>query len=102
MSINEFIEVCERLDWKVEDDGKYLELQKYSPAGEDYSISVEKDDFMEDVYNAWASFDIDEHAASWYEAGKNGCRGVPSLRTLVWDAEQISKMLKQLYYVTIR
>ena len=24
MSINEFIEVCERLDWKVEDNGKYF------------------------------------------------------------------------------
>lgn len=102
MGLEEFIEICERLDWKVVDCGKCFELQKYSPAGEEYSISIEKDDFMEDVYNAWASFDIDEHAAGWYEAGKNGRSGVPSLSVLVWDAEQISKMLEQLYYITIR
>lgn len=103
MSVDEFVEICKRLNWNVVDESeRYFELQKYSPAGEDYSIPIEKDNFMEDVYNAWANFDIDEHAAGWYEAGKNGRRGVPSLSTLVWDAEQISKMLEQLYYATIR
>lgn len=37
------IAVCEALDWRVHDDPEedYVELEKYSPAGEDFIFGVQ-------------------------------------------------------------
>ena len=43
-----------------------------------------------------ANFDIDEHIELWIEAKRNGVKGVPSARELVYDAEAICKMLQEL------
>lgn len=46
-----YIDILEENDWSVSsytDDGR-VELQKYSPAGEDFSIIVEVEDFTESV-----------------------------------------------------
>lgn len=39
------IAVCEALDWRVHDDPEedYVELEKYSPAGEDFIFQAQKD-----------------------------------------------------------
>lgn len=90
-------EVCERLDWSVhEGDDGTIELEKYSPAGEDFWFSVTAEDFVDDVKEYAADFDPDEHIAMWIEAKRNGARGVPSARELVYDAEDIDKMLQEL------
>lgn len=90
-------EICERLEWAVreETDGT-VELEKYSPAGEDFIITVNAEGFVENVKEYAASFDIDDHIAMWIEAKQNGARGVPSTRELVKDAEDIDKMLQEL------
>ena len=43
-------QICEDLDWRVTecDDGT-IELQKYSPAGEDFLFSVEAKSFCREV-----------------------------------------------------
>ena len=43
-------EVCERLGWSVEEyeDGT-VELEKYSPAGEDFIVTVDAEGFVENV-----------------------------------------------------
>lgn len=66
-------EICERLDWSIYlDANEDVELRKESPAGEDFSIEL------------------------WIEAKRNGVKGVPSARELVYDAEAICKMLQEL------
>lgn len=69
-------EICEKYDWSVyvSDDGT-VELEKYSPAGEDFFFSVASDDFVQEVKEYAAGFDIDEHIAMWIEAKQNGTRG---------------------------
>lgn len=93
----EQIDVLEKLDWRVSsytDDGR-VEIGKYSPAGEDFNICVEVNDFPRSVREYAAGFDIDEHVAIWIEG--RGKRGVPeTARELVEDAEAIRQMLDEL------
>lgn len=90
-------DICERLDWSVTDTGDgNIELEKYSPAGEDFSITVGEEGFVDNVKAYAASFDKDEHIEMWISARRSGTRGVPSARELVEDAEDIDKMLQEL------
>ena len=94
---DKYREICEDRDWTVHeyDDGT-VELEKYSPAGEDFSFTVSSANFVAAVKEYAAEFDIDEHIEMRIEAKKNGVRGVPSARELVYDAENIDKMLQEL------
>lgn len=91
------IAVCEALDWRVHDDPEedYVELEKYSPAGEDFIFGVQKGNFVKNVREYADGFDVDEHVELWIEGrGKNG---VPATaRELVEDAEAIRDMLNEL------
>lgn len=92
-----YMDVLERLDWSVHEDGDgNIELEKYSPAGEDFIITVGAENFVDNVKEYAASFDQDEHIEMWISARRNGVRGVPSARELVKDAEAIDAMLKEL------
>ena len=69
------IAVCEALDWRVHDDPEedYVELEKYSPAGEDFIFGVQKGNFVKNVREYADGFDVDEHVELWIEGrGKNG------------------------------
>lgn len=90
-------EVCERLDWIVHEysEDEMVELEKYSPAGEDFIVSVELNGFIRNVKEYAAYFDIDEHVELWI--GSRGKKGVPArVRELVEDAEAIDEMLQEL------
>ena len=93
-----YIDILEENDWSVSsytDDGR-VELQKYSPAGEDFSIIVEVEDFTESVREYANDFDADEHAEMWIEA-RGKVSGVPeSIRELIEDTEEIQEMLNGL------
>ena len=92
-----YADVCERLDWSVYEceDGS-VELETNSPAGEDFFVTVDAEDFVENVKAYAASFDQDEHIEMLVSARRNGLSGVPSVRELVKDAEDIDKMLQEL------
>ena len=69
-----YLEVLELHDWSVSsytDDGR-VELEKYSPAGEDFLMCVDIEKFPEAVTEYAAGFDIDDHIAMWIEAKRNG------------------------------
>lgn len=93
-----YLEILEKQDWGVcgyTDDGR-VELEKYSPAGEDFIICVEVENFPDAVMEYYEDFDVDEHIEMWIEARRNGVRGVPATRELVKDAEAIDNMLQEL------
>lgn len=94
----QYLDVLENHGWAVSsytDDGR-VELEKYSPAGEDFSICVGVENLPAEVREYAAGFGIDEHIEMWIEARKNGVSGVPSTRELVKDAEDIDKMLQEI------
>ena len=88
--------LCEKLDWKVYEYEKDVELEKYSPAGEDFFFCVNKKDFIQNVIEYAEDFDADEHAEMWVE-NRHSVKGVPqSIRTLIDDADAIKDMLLEL------
>lgn len=95
-----YLDVLEKHDWAVSsytDDGR-VEIEKYSPAGEDFSICVEVENFPDAVMEYYEDFDVDDHIDMWVEARRNGVSGVPSTRRLAIDVEAIDEMLKELAY----
>ena len=97
MKIAEIKKIAERLGWRVDeyDDGT-VEFSQCSPAGEDFSFTVNAKEAAKEIYEYYDDFDMDEHIEMWIEARENGVIGVPSTRQLVEDAEDISEMLKEL------
>ena len=97
MKIAEIKKIAERLGWRVDeyDDGT-VEFSQCSPAGEDFSFTVNAEEAAKEIYEYYNGFDVDEHIEMWIEARENGAHGVPSTRRLVEDAEDIFEMLKEL------
>ena len=86
-------EIIEQNGWNIYESKDFIELQQYSPAGEDFSFSVSKKNTVNEIIDYASNFDEEEHAVMWY--GQN--RGEPSsLRTLLKDAHEISLMLMLL------
>ena len=84
------------------DERNYVELEKYSLAGEDFSMIIDFDmenpidSFLENLKEYSDDFDIDEHVEMWIpERGKGGCPD--SIRELVEDAEGIKEMIFELW-----
>ena len=88
--------ICENLDWSIHEYENDVELEKFSPAGEDFFFCVDKKNFINNVIEYAEDFDSDEHAEMWVE-NRHTVSGVPqSIRTLMDDADAIKKMLLEL------
>lgn len=92
-----------RNGWHCE-ERNYVELEKYSPAGEDFGMIIDFnmdnpiDSFMNDLKEYSEDFDIDEHVEMWLPSrGKGGCPR--SISELVEDAEAIRDMIVELWEV---
>ena len=96
-NLENLLTYIETMDWNVYCDGDgSVEMYQFSPAGEDFGFTVSENNLIEDVKDYAESFDSEEHAAMWYDAGQSGVRGVPSFPELVEDAESIQEMLNEL------
>lgn len=86
------------------DERNYVELEKYSPAGEDFSMIIDFDmddpinSFLDNLKEYSENFDIDEHVEMWLPSrGKGGCPG--SISELVEDAEAIKDIIIELWEI---
>lgn len=95
--MNDIVNAAKKLGWNITEyeDGT-LNFQQFSPAGEDFSFDVNKECAVQEIYKFYEDFDIDEHILKWAEAKLAGVAGIPSLRRLVIDAENIDDMLEKL------
>ncbi len=73
--------------------GDYVELEFYSPAGEDFVFSLTVNDFADEFTHFANTFDPDDHAEALIEAKMHGFQGVPSARELIKDADAIEEFL---------
>lgn len=92
-----YIEVLKRLEWRI--FGYYddtVEIENFSPAGEDLIIRFGVENFPDAVAQYAADFDPDEHIEMWIEARRAGRSGIPPARELARDADKIDKMLEEL------
>ena len=106
--MEELINKIESQGWKVSkcnygDGDTGLELEQYSPAGEDFIFSIwcndSVDKAIKEIEDYAYYFDEDEHVEMWVEAkyhGSGNRDAIPSIRELVYDAEAIHNMLREL------
>ena len=106
--MQKLVEVAESLGWNVslELDGcpsaasEYnVEMEKLSPAGEDFYFSISYRDaagFVREVREFYNEFDPDEHIEELIVAKHNGLRDVPRVSVLFNDSEAIDAMLLEL------
>ncbi len=88
----EYLKVIEDCGWKVNVMDEEIEIENWSPEGEDLVLYLRKDiDIYEQVCDISLNFDVDEHVEVYVNI--RGTRGVPSsISALVKDAEEIEDM----------
>lgn len=106
ITLDKLLEVARELGWNWaiyrEPERNYIELSKYSPAGEEFGMVINfknespTETFLEGLKECLANFDVDEHAAMWI--GERGKNGVPeTIRELLDDANAIGEMIADLW-----
>ena len=66
----EYLDILEKREWSVSgytDDGR-VELEWWSPAGEDFLVCVNVENFPDEILNYSDDFDPDEHIEMWVVA----------------------------------
>lgn len=92
--------LCGEISERYDDKGMYdIELETYSPEGEDVIVSLIYDGTEESFINEFIKyaddFDAEEHAAMWI--GIRGENGVPKgIKKLLNDAEWIKNTLLEV------
>ena len=101
VNIDDLLDKAEELGWCIhESDTEWAFLQN-SPAGEDFSFDISAraihsaDDMVRKIRSYANAFDTEEHAKMWI-AAQGRVSGVPDLKTLVKDANNIKLMLHNL------
>ena len=101
VNIDDLLDKAEELGWCVRESDTEWEFIQNSPAGEDFSFDVgaddvnNADDMVREIRSYANGFDAEEHAKMWIEA-QGRVSGVPDLKTLVKDADDIKLMLNKL------
>lgn len=103
------IELTKNINLALTNNSTTIELQKYSPLGEDYSFYIEIEEkitlhqFLEEFKKASYMFDKDEHVINWiiHRSNSNRDHGIPlSVEALVNDAKAIERMHNDLVSYT--
>lgn len=109
--LKQMLDKAEEMEWSYtlyieesQDNRTYAEMERYSPAGEDFLMVIDfdkdnqADSFRRDLRSYYEGFDVDEHVEMWIPSrGKGGCPS--SVRDLVEDAEAIESMICDLLEV---
>ena len=103
------LEKAEELGWwwtawieESQDNRTYVEIGQHSPAGEDFSMIIDfeavdqSDSFLDNLESYYEDFDVDEHIEMWVNA-RGDVSGIPSVRELAKDAEDIDAMILELF-----
>ena len=98
--VQAMLDRAEDLGWEITLDEDNLEFGKHSPAGEDFFCCVGKTNnpnvLASQVREHASDFDTEEHVTMWVMAKQSGTSGIPSIKELVQDADDIQKMLDDL------
>lgn len=101
VNIDDLLDKAEELGWCVHESDTEWEFIQNSPAGEDFFFDISADnvhnadDMVREIRSYANDFDAEEHAKMWIEA-QGRVSGVPDLKTLVKDADDIKLMLNKL------
>ena len=98
--IKKVINIAESLEWSIKYDSGEFEFQKYSPAGQDFNMSITADsiaELSEKLYEKYNYFDCSEEAYIWLDNTGHGKNGAPyDMKDLYEDMEACEKMIREL------
>lgn len=99
--IEKMIEVAEKLNWTVRVNDNNFEFNKYSPAGQDFNISITAENLgevVEEIKERIDNFDCSEETYLWLDNTGHGTKGAPyDMKDLYEDMEACLKMIEELY-----
>lgn len=97
------VEKIKELGWNADlDDNNYISLQIYSPAGQDFNITIDTENdvdvFIENIYEYYESFDVSYETYLWLDEYGHGKNGAPyDMRDLYNDMEACEQLILKLY-----
>jgi hypothetical protein len=96
------VETIKDLDWSVYEDGKGLEMGKYSPAGQDFTFYLSTEgsfgDFCCDMIHYIDGYDPSYEASLWIGPDGHGRNGAPyDMKDLYEDMEACEANMRELY-----
>lgn len=106
MEIEKIIKIAESDFWIVTEqtfnNGKGLLFSKYSPAGQDFNISIEPsssfEELLEHIKEYYDNFDVDNETYIWLDNDGHGKNGAPyRMRDVLEDMEECHRMILELY-----
>lgn len=106
MNIEKIIKIANSDSWSVTEEtfanGKGLLFSKYSPAGQDFNISIEPsssfEELLEHIKEYHDNFDVDYETYIWLDSDGHGKNGAPyHIKDVVEDMEDCKKMILDLY-----
>lgn len=106
MEIEELIKIAESDSWTVTEEeysnGKGLLFSKYSPAGQDFSISTgpfeSAEELINSIHQRYVEYDVDSEAYLWLNNEGHGKNGAPyHMRDVLEDMEACEKMIYDLF-----
>lgn len=99
--IKKMIGVAEKLDWSVTVNDNDFEFEKYSPAGQDFILSITANNLEEaisKIRERYDNFDVSEEASLWLDDTGHGKNGAPyDMKDLYEDMEACEQMILELY-----
>lgn len=106
--IEKLIEYIKRYNWwvqeeEVNEDYTILMIGKYSPAGQDFSITVEAeensvDSFLYNLFEKYSDFDVSYEAYLWLDSSGHGKDGAPyDMKDLYEDMEWCQEEILNLW-----
>ena len=98
--IKKITKVAKGLEWSIKEDNGDFELEKYSPAGQDFNINISADtieEFSEKLYERYNDFDASEETYLWLDNTGHGTNGAPyDMKDLYEDMEACQEMIREL------
>lgn len=103
-----FREIAERLGWNatIDDDGKFCEISRFSPKGQDVYFSIDvgdEDNIWDNVQDLYEGYDPGEETYLWLGPDGHGKNGAPyDMKDLLEDMKWVEKELEKLYNATTK
>ena len=80
-TIKEVLDRIEELEWNIQDEGHTYLLSKHSPEGQDFNVSIQKEDdagdFINNIYESYIDYDPSYEARLWTDEFGHGRNGAP-------------------------
>lgn len=99
------IDLLEEEDYSIyDDDSGYVEISKYSTAGQDWSTDIalgeDINEFADNIYSAYESYDPEYEASLWIGDDGHGKNGAPyHIKDIIEDMEECEGFIRRLYII---